>query len=352
MIKKIKKEIFLLFILSLPTGIIFAEEKEWNLEVDWPTSPGGTSLSTSSKIPELVTYIFEWSIVIGVILTFGVLIYASFQYIVSSGKPQRMAKAKDMLSSSFLGLILLFSSWLLIAILNPELAIITEITIPTPEEEDFSNWDSQKTKDETCDYGIVSYSIRGENKKEKAVIQEGEILGKKASPYYSIACREKDGLSNDIIKEDGENYIKFIEARTVSKFESLNPVCNLDCAQDPERECNEEELIKEKETLPKECFDLRKFSHNFAGSMTGSVKYISQKPGSVETTCLAGDERLKTGGGCVLNLYEKQTHGSLCSQKITDIVPSGTISKPSYDKKINCFQFLVYPPPTTEKINY
>lgn len=331
--KSVLKTITVLFFLSLYQSV-FAET-EWSLQVDWPSSPTGITLDSTSTIAQLVEYFFEWSISIGVILTFGILIYASFQYIVSSGNPQKISKAKSMLSSSFLGLILLFGSLLLISMLNPELAVISDISISRVEG-DFDRWDRPLEEDEMCDYGIISYIVRGEDQEGKTLIEEGDVKHIQMDPRSSIACKRKDQMSEETIEVNGEEKIRFIKAREVG--ESRRPLCSTEnnCAQNPDEECGDEIYVDYEEGMFQYCYDL-------VGT-ENSVKYISQNAHSQTTSCLAGDELMIDGGGCILNLYETR-HTGRCGQKITGTAPTKESFSGSYDKKINCVEIIRYPPP-------
>lgn len=350
MIKKIIKYSPLLFILGPK---IVSAENEWSLQLDWPSSPTGLTLDSGSTIAELVEYFFEWGILLGVILTFSILIYASFQYIVSSGDPQKMSKAKGMLSSSFLGLIILFGSWMLIIILNPELTVISDVSISTPSPDISENWDELRLREDSCDYGVISYIERGDSENKITMIDEGEVRRIQIEPSKAIACKSNTGFGNHLL-DSGEVY--FVKARTVSEESRRQPVCEIDCAQDIEESCGEEIMIEEDPNMSKYCYDHRLFErdvYNYPGApnptSVGSVKYVSQNPNSLETSCLAGDERLEDGGGCVVNLYET-THAARCGQKITDTGPVGDISQ-DYDKNINCIEVLRYPPPASERLN-
>lgn len=329
--------------IFLKTGLVFAEN-EWSLQVSWPNSPAGSPLTPSSTIAELVQYFFEWGVAIGVILTFGALIYASFQYLISSGDPQKISKAKNMLSSAFLGLLLLFSSWMLIMILNPELAVISDIGVPALQPDISEDWDYNLTEEDACDYAIIAYFNRGETEARKTMVDEGEVRNIQMEPYYAISCKKRTEVSSK------NEEVFFIESRTVSETDRLQPVCDLNCAQDPEESCEEEIFIEKDQNIPKYCYDHRNFdqeAYRYPGALprvsVGSVKYISQNPDSVEISCLSGDKALQDGGGCVLNLYET-THAARCGQKITDTTPVGSISG-DYDRNVNCIEVLRYPPP-------
>ncbi len=347
--KKIRAFLFLSF-LFLSKNSVFAQDSDWSLQLNWPDSPGGASLSATSKISELVNYVFEWGIVLGIILTFGVLIYASFSYVTSTGNYQKLSKAKNRLSSSFLGLLLLFSSWLLISILNPELSVISNVNVLSLEPDVEALKMDDRTEDQLCDYGIVSYSLESNGDLEKAIIQEGEVDFIKMNPYSSIVCKSNESFGDDYIEEGSEKKVKFIKVRSFYGHSNLEPLCDVDCA-DPDKTCPDEISIKLEEdgsSLPKYCYDLEQ-SFTGYGTTSKQYLYISQKPDSSETTCLAGDKKLPDGGGCSLNLYSTDLAGR-CGEMITSTNPSGNDVDSSYDKPIECIEIIRHTSPVEEEV--
>lgn len=131
---KIQKK-FLIVFLSI-FGILAVNFT--TLAVAWPSVPvTGTQLHSSfSKLSDLIKYIYEWSIVLGGLSVFVVLIIAGIQYLTSAGNPGQIAIAKKKINSAILGLILLLSSYLILNIINPIFVDIEPI--------DFSNIDSFK----------------------------------------------------------------------------------------------------------------------------------------------------------------------------------------------------------------
>ena len=123
------KLLFFLLLLFLFLGVSFVSA----LEIDYPNLPGvdppqdfvNDSSAASEDIPSLyVKYFFNLAIWVAGIIALGALIYGGIRYLTSTGKPDAMASAKDQITAAFFGLLLLFSSYLVLSILNPELIIL------------------------------------------------------------------------------------------------------------------------------------------------------------------------------------------------------------------------------------
>ncbi len=127
MIKKNKKTLFLLclFLLLAATNSVLA------LEINYPRLPGATPPQdfVGTAPPEQIVslyalYIFNLAIWLTGVIALGVLIYAGFLYLISTGKPERIASARDKITGAFLGIMLLLSSYIVLQILNPQLTIL------------------------------------------------------------------------------------------------------------------------------------------------------------------------------------------------------------------------------------
>lgn len=123
-----KKMLFLIIFLAI-FGITF---KVFALETTWPPSPFGTNLTDDSTLTNLVKYVYEWGIFIGGIAVFISLLIGGFLYLTSAGNPARMGEAKDRIFSALIGLVLLFSIYLILNTINPELTVLTTPTVSSP----------------------------------------------------------------------------------------------------------------------------------------------------------------------------------------------------------------------------
>jgi hypothetical protein len=91
----------------------------------WPASPfGGATLTSCSKLGDLVKYLYGWGVSLGGIAVFISLVIAGFEYITSIGNPGKMKDAVSRIESAAIGLALLLGSWAIFNIINPNITTI------------------------------------------------------------------------------------------------------------------------------------------------------------------------------------------------------------------------------------
>jgi len=130
------------------TGLIFFLFLSWqtfaqgNLEIKYPKIPGAsTPQDVNTPLPIYLKYFYNLSISFVGVLSFIILIWAGIRYLFSTGKPDKMTDAKEQIKLAFLGLIIVFSSYLILNTINPNLLLfppstlqnITPIHIPPVE---------------------------------------------------------------------------------------------------------------------------------------------------------------------------------------------------------------------------
>jgi len=115
---------FLLFLTLLV--ILGIGSRVLALETTWPDSPltPGFTLTDESTLTDMVRYFYEWGLFIGGLAVFISLLIGGFLYLTSMGNPGRMAEAKDRIFSALIGLVLLFSIYLILNTINPELTVL------------------------------------------------------------------------------------------------------------------------------------------------------------------------------------------------------------------------------------
>ncbi|MBZ9569547.1 hypothetical protein KJA16_01325 [Patescibacteria group bacterium] len=112
--------LLMIFLSSVLVDFSFAAERE--LEVPIP----GLETTTLPVLPDYIGAIYNFALMIIGLVCFGALIYGGIRYLTSAGKPAAMSDAKDQIFSALLGLIILFSSYLILTTINPELVILSE----------------------------------------------------------------------------------------------------------------------------------------------------------------------------------------------------------------------------------
>lgn len=133
--------VVLLFLAFIGFGFVSAQLTP---EVKYPKI-GTKEITATTSLGDYISYFFSLGIIIGVLIAIGVLIYAGFLFLSSTGKPEQLKDARDRISAAFLGLAILFGSYLILATVNPQLTIIkTELisldrgvvltdTVPPPD---------------------------------------------------------------------------------------------------------------------------------------------------------------------------------------------------------------------------
>ena len=107
--------LFLLFLGSF----LFAQARE--LELNYPQIGNFSLTEDSVDLPAFIKYIFNLSIVLIGIIAFGGLVFSGFLYLTSSGDSAQIKKAKDGITASIIGILLLLGSYLVLEKINPEL---------------------------------------------------------------------------------------------------------------------------------------------------------------------------------------------------------------------------------------
>jgi len=111
--------LFLFAVVFFGTPLAFAEE------------------TVTLDLAERTANLYSWSLGIGVMLALGVLAFAGFLYVTSSGNPSRMGEAKKWITAAIAGLIVLFSSYLILSTINPGLTNLESIFLSLNQEQEF-----------------------------------------------------------------------------------------------------------------------------------------------------------------------------------------------------------------------
>ncbi len=122
----------MLLLFSLGANFVLA------LEINYPPLPDFEPpqdfvqhLSEEEIFPHYVEYFFRLAIWSLGFIALGVLVYGGILYLISSGNPERLASAKEYISSAFFGILLLLTSYLILSIISPGILSLK----PLPKEE-------------------------------------------------------------------------------------------------------------------------------------------------------------------------------------------------------------------------
>src|SRR3989344_2518520 len=94
--------------------------------------------TTTESIPlglaQRVSNTYTWALGIGGMVALGIIIFGGVLYSASGGNPSRMDEAKKWIQHALFGLALLFSSYILLNFINPDLTRLEEIFLePNPQ---------------------------------------------------------------------------------------------------------------------------------------------------------------------------------------------------------------------------
>jgi cytochrome bd-type quinol oxidase subunit 2 len=90
--------------------------------------PGTNSNATSSSPGAFVANFYQFALLVGGLLAFGVVAYGGIRYMTSPGNPSGQSDAKEWIEGALLGLLLLAGAYLILNVINPQLV---NLNLPT-----------------------------------------------------------------------------------------------------------------------------------------------------------------------------------------------------------------------------
>jgi hypothetical protein len=130
--------LFLFSFLLFTSTSIFAEESSQNVmpnpDLDAPTFET-IDFDYQKEIGEFVKYIIIWAFRFAGIFAFIMILFAGFQYLTAGGNTNQQKEAQERIFNAIIGIILLFSFWLILNTINPDILGEKEIYVPSIQEE-------------------------------------------------------------------------------------------------------------------------------------------------------------------------------------------------------------------------
>jgi hypothetical protein len=84
--------------------------------------PGQYNGSVEGTSPgAFIANIYQFALVIGGVLAFGVIVYGGIRYMTSAGNPSAASDAKEWIEAALLGLLLLAGAYFILSVVNPQL---------------------------------------------------------------------------------------------------------------------------------------------------------------------------------------------------------------------------------------
>lgn len=100
--------------------------------------PGGSNAYPTSTGPGgFIANFYQFALMIGGILAFGVIVYGGVRYMASAGNPSGQSDAKEWIEAALLGLLLLVGAYFVLNVVNPQLTnlnlpSLTPVNAPSP----------------------------------------------------------------------------------------------------------------------------------------------------------------------------------------------------------------------------
>ncbi len=108
-----------------------AQAQREGLEVSYPTiSNFPPPHGVKTYLPHYIKYIYHFFIISGGIIVLLVVILGGFRFLSSAGNPSVLSDAKNQIFSGFIGLIILFGSYIILNEINPD---IVKLQPPAPQ---------------------------------------------------------------------------------------------------------------------------------------------------------------------------------------------------------------------------
>src|SRR3989344_5480791 len=78
--------------------------------------------SRAEDIPSMINSIYKYSLYIVGMVIFVRFFQGGWMYLTSAGGADKTGKAKEIMQNAVIGAIILFSAWLILYVINPDLA--------------------------------------------------------------------------------------------------------------------------------------------------------------------------------------------------------------------------------------
>ena len=125
---------FFFFLLFFSANVSAQEAAARELEVGYPEIQGLQPETVAMGLPEYVSYVFNFGIIIATLILFGSLIYGGVLYLISAGQVAKLLAAKEQISAAFLGIVILLSGYVILTTINPELVVFHFGPLVVPEK--------------------------------------------------------------------------------------------------------------------------------------------------------------------------------------------------------------------------
>jgi len=187
--------VFFIFLANFALAVEFRPP-----EINYPQLPfpGVLSPQVFGEIPGeqafllYVKYFYYLFLMVAGFLAFGTIVYGGFLYLISAGAPVKMIAAKEQITGGILGLVILLSSYLILATINPQLVILR---LPGLEKIEIEPIEIEKMEPTTPVYFqiptgmIIERAVLNEEAQRKldSVFQTADKIAKAANELYALS---------------------------------------------------------------------------------------------------------------------------------------------------------------------
>jgi hypothetical protein len=226
-----KKLLFALLLLSL-----VLVSNVYALEAQYPEILGKT-ITEETTAAGYVVYFFYLAMSLGSVLVFIILVMAGIDFVTAGGEPSKISEGKKKIMSAIVGLIVLFSSFLILNSINPALLKIELEKLECPSGIPVVKQTSDGKKTEECITTSMT-NIEGDIIETKEWMFSGCLLKEAylcTAPYFKGTCTKvSDPKSQDYTCQpdyqftndtslSGTKSIKFVwRSPGVYLYDSLN----------------------------------------------------------------------------------------------------------------------------------
>lgn len=119
--------IFLLLLLAFPA--LGASSQCYTFETGIPFIANPGECLSSSSLAQLILNFINISRNIAAILAFAMIVWAGFEYALSSGNVNQQKDAQERIVNAVIGLVLLFALWLILNTINPDILKIENLEL-------------------------------------------------------------------------------------------------------------------------------------------------------------------------------------------------------------------------------
>jgi len=119
--------IFLLLLLAFPA--LGASSQCYTFETGIPFIANPGECLSSSSLAQLILNFINISRNIAAILAFAMIVWAGFEYALSSGNVNQQKDAQERIVNAVIGLVLLFAFWIILNTINPDILKIENLEL-------------------------------------------------------------------------------------------------------------------------------------------------------------------------------------------------------------------------------